>query len=47
MIVLEQFKCMPFGDVWDEYCLREGVPLEGELWDKVKSYEDDVLRARA
>lgn len=47
MLVLEQFKCMPFGDVWDEYCRREGVPLEGELWDKVKSYEDDVLSTRA
>ena len=38
---------MPFGDVWDEYCRREGAPLEGELWDKVKSYEDNVLSARA
>ena len=47
MIVLEQFKCMPFGDVWDKYCRREGAPLEGELWDKVKSYEDNVLSARA
>jgi len=46
MMVLERCKVMPFGDVWDEYCRRDGVPLEDELWDKVKSYEDDVLSKR-
>lgn len=47
MIVLEQFKMMPFGAVWDEYCRREGVPCESELWGKVESYEKDVLSTRA
>ena len=42
----EELLGMPFGDVWDEYCRRDGVPLEDELWDKVKSYEDDVLSKR-
>ncbi len=47
MLVLEQFKMMPFGAVWDEYCRREGVPTESTLWDSVESYEKDVLSTRA
>ncbi len=47
MVVLEQFKCMPFGEVWDEYCRRQGVVLEGELWDACQAYEDEVLSKRA
>ena len=47
MLTLEQFKCMPFGAVWDEYCRREGAPLEGELFDAVDEYEKDVLSKRA
>lgn len=47
MLVFEQFKCMPFGAVWDEYCRREGVPLEGELFGEVDAYEKEVLSKRA
>ncbi|MBS5451023.1 MAG: L-rhamnose isomerase [Coriobacteriia bacterium] len=47
MMVTEQFKSMPFGAVWDYYCRRENVPLDGELWAPVKAYEDEVLSARA
>lgn len=46
MMVFEQFKSMPFGIVWDEYCRRQGVPADGELWPIVKQYEDDVLLKR-
>ncbi|MGI6229791.1 MAG: L-rhamnose isomerase [Tractidigestivibacter sp.] len=46
MIALEQLKVMPFDIVWDEYCRREGVPTDGELWDQVKAYEDEVLSKR-
>lgn len=46
MMVFEQFKSMPFGIVWDEYCRRQGVPVDGELWPIVKQYEDDVLSKR-
>lgn len=46
MIVVEQFKTMPFGAVWDEYCAREGVPTDGELWAPIKKYEDEVLSKR-
>ncbi|WP_302142981.1 L-rhamnose isomerase, partial [Senegalimassilia anaerobia] len=47
MIVTEQFKTMPFGAVWDEYCRREGVPTDGGLWAPIKAYEDEVLSGRA
>lgn len=43
MIVTEQFKTMPWDAVWDEYCARQGVPAEADLWNEVKNYEDKVL----
>ena len=46
MIVAEQFKSMPWGAVWDEYCARQGVVTDSALWGEVKSYEDSVLSAR-
>lgn len=47
MMVIEQFKTMPFGIVWDEYCRRQGVPADGAVWNEVKAYEDAVLSTRA
>ena len=47
MIMTEQFKSMPWGAVWDEYCERQGVPADGQLWGEVKAYEDEVLSARS
>ena len=46
MMVFEQFKSMPFGIVWDEYCKRQGVPADGDIWPQVKEYEDAVLSKR-
>lgn len=46
MIVTEQFKTMPWTAVWDEYCARQGVVAEDQLWDEVKAYEDEVLSKR-
>ncbi len=43
----EEFKGLPFGAVWDAYCLRQGVPA-GPAWiDEAARYEKDVLRGRA
>jgi L-rhamnose isomerase len=42
----EELKTLPFGAVWDYYCLQQGVPV-GPAWlDEVKSYERDVLSKR-
>ena len=42
----EEAKSLPFGAVWDYYCLSAGVPA-GEAWlAEVKRRERDVLSAR-
>lgn len=43
MVVQEELKTAPFGEIWDEYCRRQGVPIDGEWWDQVKDYEKKVL----
>ncbi|MBK8979416.1 MAG: L-rhamnose isomerase [Planctomycetes bacterium] len=46
LALLEEAKTLPFGAVWDECCLRAGVPV-GRAWlDDVRSYERDVLAGR-
>lgn len=47
-LVLEQesVKALPFGDIWNEYCKREGVALDCELIGEIKAYEKDVLAKR-
>ncbi|MBR6008240.1 MAG: L-rhamnose isomerase [Clostridia bacterium] len=42
----EDYKALPFGPVWDMYCLKQGVPVENEWLDIVKQYEKDVLSKR-
>jgi L-rhamnose isomerase len=42
----EDYKALPFGPVWDMYCLKQGVPVENEWLDEVKQYEKDVLSKR-
>jgi L-rhamnose isomerase len=42
----EEFKTLPYGAVWDYYCLRSSVPV-GRAWlDDIKRYEIDVLSHR-
>ena len=43
---MEEAKTLPFGAVWDCYCLRNEVPV-GPAWlDEVRRYEHDVLSKR-
>ena len=42
----EEFKTFPFGDVWDEYCEREGVPVGVDWIKEVEKYEAEVLSKR-
>ena len=45
MVLSEEAKTLPFGDVWNEYLERQHVA--GDNWfDKVKEYENSVLKAR-
>ena len=42
----EAVKMLPFGDVWNEYCERCGVVSDGDFYDEVKRYEDEVQLKR-
>ena len=42
----EEFKTFPFGDIWDEYCEREGVPVGADWIRDVEIYEAEVLSKR-
>ena len=46
MVRAEELKTMPFGDVWAEYCRQCGAPLDGEWFNIVKEYENNILRKR-
>ncbi|MBO5671006.1 MAG: L-rhamnose isomerase, partial [Clostridia bacterium] len=46
MVLQEELKTMPFGEVWEEYCRRCGAPADGEWYAQVKQYEQDVLSCR-
>ena len=42
----EEMKTMPFGEIWEEYCRVCGVPGDGQWFDTVKKYENEVLTKR-
>jgi L-rhamnose isomerase len=46
MVMREELKTLPFGDVWDEYCRSCGKPADGEWFDEILRYEKAVLEAR-
>lgn len=46
MVLQEELKTIPFGDVWEEYCRVCGKPAGGEWFADVKRYEDEVLSKR-
>ena len=47
MIMQEMVKTLPFGDVWNEYCSRAGVPCDCTLYAEIEKYEKEVLAKRA
>lgn len=46
MVVQEELKTAPFGEIWDEYCRQCNVPADGEWYETVKGYEKEVLEVR-
>lgn len=46
LVRMEEEKTLPFGEVWNEYCRRNGVPEDGEWLESVKEYEERVLKER-
>lgn len=47
LALLETLKSMPFGAVWDYYCLQQDVPVGIAFMDEVENYEASVLARRA
>ncbi|HAL63060.1 MAG TPA: L-rhamnose isomerase, partial [Clostridiales bacterium] len=46
MVMQEEIKTLPFGEVWNEYCKACNAPADGEWFDEVEKYEKDVLIKR-
>lgn len=46
LALLEEAKSMPFGAVWDYYCLKNNVPVGVDYIKEIQQYEKDVLSKR-
>lgn len=46
MVLQEELKTYPFGDVWDYFCQINNVPIRQEWYSKIKDYEAKVLLKR-
>ena len=46
MVMQEELKTMPFGEIWEQYCRECGAPADGEWFADVKKYEAEVLSKR-
>ncbi len=46
LALLEAMKIMPFGDVWNYYCLKNEVPAGCDYIKEIRNYEEKVLSKR-
>lgn len=46
LAILEELKTMPFGAVWDYYCLKNNTPVGSDWLSEVKKYEQQILSKR-
>ncbi|NLX78317.1 MAG: L-rhamnose isomerase [Clostridiales bacterium] len=46
LMMNEEFKTMPFSDVWDRFCEMNNVPVRNEWYKAVEEYEKNVLSKR-
>ena len=46
LVLNEEVKTLPFGDVWAHYCETEGVPGDENWYKEVEKYEAEVLAKR-
>ncbi len=46
LVLLEELKSLPFGAVWDAYCLRKGAPVGYEVITAIRKYERTELAGR-
>jgi len=46
MVIQEELKTMPFGEIWDEYCSSCGKPQDGKWFADIEKYEQEVQLKR-
>jgi L-rhamnose isomerase len=46
LALLEELKGLPFGAVWDYFCLKQGVPVGVSFMDEIRDYEKRELARR-
>jgi L-rhamnose isomerase len=46
LAIVEELRAMPFGAIWDEACVRQGVPTEDAWMTEVEAWEKQVQRQR-
>jgi L-rhamnose isomerase len=46
LAMLEELKTMPFGAVWDYYCIKNNVPVETYWLKEVRDYEAKITSLR-
>jgi L-rhamnose isomerase len=46
LALLEELKGMPFGAVWDYFCLQQNVPVGMSFMDEIREYEKQELSKR-
>jgi len=46
LMLQEELKLYPVGDVWDYFCEVNGVPVKEQWYEEVKKYEAEVLLKR-
>ena len=46
MVMSEEIKTLPFGDIWQKYCEECGVISDSSWFEEIKKYETEVLFKR-
>ena len=46
LALMEELKGLPFGAVWDQYCLQQNVPVGMAYLGEIRGYEKEVLGQR-
>jgi len=47
LALMEEFKSMPFGAVWNRLCEKAGVPTGADWLAEMEAYEATILGSRA
>jgi L-rhamnose isomerase len=47
LALLEELKGLPFGAVWDAFCLQQGAPVGIAFMDEISAYEERELAKRS